>query len=255
VDQECVFQGGVNTVRRRGPVVHRPATRNTPTLHRLLGHLADSGFVGAPRPVGFDGEGNEILTFVNGTVRESWNEQSRTPELLSSAAVLLRQMHDATTTFPRNASDRWLLPERDPHEVICHGDFAPYNVAVAEGKVVGVIDFDTAHPGPRLWDVAYAVYRFAPLHAPSNPESVGDLRQQARLAAAFCQTYGIAADAGLLDTVAARLEALMDFMRTQAASGDAAFAGHLRDGHLELYQTDLAYLRENREVLLTHLAN
>jgi len=32
-----------------------------------------------------------------------------------------------------------------------------------KGMPVALIDFDTAHPGPRIWDVAYAAYRFVPL--------------------------------------------------------------------------------------------
>lgn len=63
-----------------------------------------------------------------------------------------------------------MLPARSPAEVICHGDIAPYNSAVRDGRVIGFIDFDTAHPAPRLGDVAYAVYRYAPLHAPENPD-------------------------------------------------------------------------------------
>ncbi|WP_353946877.1 hypothetical protein ABII15_38145 [Streptomyces sp. HUAS MG91] len=51
------FRGGVNTVRRNGDVVHRPATPATPAIHRLLRHLLDNGFHGAPEPRGFDADG------------------------------------------------------------------------------------------------------------------------------------------------------------------------------------------------------
>ncbi len=34
-------------------------------------------------------------------------------------------------------------------------DFAPYNITFVDGCVHGIIDFDTLHPGPRIWDVAY----------------------------------------------------------------------------------------------------
>jgi Ser/Thr protein kinase RdoA (MazF antagonist) len=138
--------------------------------------------------------------------------------------------------------------------VICHGDVAPYNCAVVDGQVVGFIDFDTAHPAPRRWDVADAAYRFAPLHAPSNPDSAGDPATQARPAAGFCRSYGVPFDGELLDAVAERLTALIDVMRARADSGDAAFARHIADGHLGLCETDIAYLREQRDVMLAAVA-
>jgi hypothetical protein len=63
---------------------------------------------------------------------------------------------------------------------MCHGDAAQYNTVVKDGVAVGFIDFDAAHPGPRVWDVVYAVYRFAPLQGPDNPESFGTPREQGR---------------------------------------------------------------------------
>jgi hypothetical protein len=36
----------------------------------------------------------------------------------------------------------------------------PYNTIDIEAKAVALIDFETAAPGPRIWDLAFAVYRF-----------------------------------------------------------------------------------------------
>jgi aminoglycoside phosphotransferase (APT) family kinase protein len=58
----------------------------------------------------------------------------------------------------------------DPIEVMCHGDFAPYNVTIVDGEAFGIIDFDTLHPGPKMWDIAYAVYRWVPFTNPANPD-------------------------------------------------------------------------------------
>ncbi|SDQ81677.1 phosphotransferase [Thermostaphylospora chromogena] len=245
------LRGGVNVVRRHGDVVHRPASAATPTIHRLLRHVRAQGFAGAPEPLGFDADGNEVLTFLHGQVHEALPPELRTPALLDSVAVLLRRYHDATATFQTTPDDRWWLPARSPAEVICHGDAAPYNCVVRDGRAVGFIDFDAAHPGPRIWDVAYAVYRFAPLQAPSNPDSFGSPQEQGHRAARFCRAYGVSADAVLLDAVTDRLRALMDFMRDQAEQGSEAFRSHVEDGHLDLYQTDIRYIAANREALLT----
>ena len=277
-----VFQGGVNTVLRRGDTVHRPATAATPTIHRLLTHLRAAGFDGAPVPVPVVAEpaagesaagesvagesateqsvagepvgDHEVLSYLPGDVHGALPDALRTPQLLASAAVLLRRLHDASESFPVGPTDRWQLPAREPVEVICHGDVAPYNAVVRDGAVVGLIDFDTAHPGPRLWDVAYAVYRFAPLHAPTNPDAAGDPVRQARLAASFCLSYGLWPGAALLDTVTDRITALVEHITERAAAGDRAFAAHVAAGHLTLYREDLRYLAEQRPALLTVFA-
>jgi hypothetical protein len=97
-----------------------------------------------------------------------------------------------------------------------------------------------------MWDVAYAVYRFAPLHAPGNPDSYGSVAEQGRRAARFCRAYGVPADAALPGMVTDRLRDLMEFMRDQAAQGNEAFQSHIKDGHLSLYQADPLYRRQPR---------
>ncbi|MEV6551063.1 aminoglycoside phosphotransferase family protein [Streptomyces sp. NPDC051597] len=243
------FRGGVNVVRRHGDVVHRPTSPATPAIHRLLRHLHAQGFHGAPEPRGFDANGNELLTFLDGEVPDALTPDLRTPELLTSAATLLRDLHDAGTTFRPRPDDLWLLPRREPAEVMCHGDAAQYNSVVKDGVVVGFIDFDAAHPGPRVWDVAYAVYRFAPLQGPDNPESFGTPQEQGRRVADFCRAYGPGVGAEVLDIVPDRLQALVDFMRDQAARGNEAFRQHIAEGHAGLYEADIRYVRAHRDIL------
>jgi hypothetical protein len=243
------FRGGVNVVRRRGDLVHRPASPASPAIHRLLRHLHDRGFRGAPEPRGFDADGDELLTFLDGEVPGALTPDLRTPRLLASAATLLRGLHDASATFRPRPDDPWLFPVRHPAEVMCHGDAAQYNCVVRDGVAVGFIDFDTAHPGPRVWDVAYTVYRFAPLHGPDNPESFGTPQEQGRRVAAFCRAYGPGVGAEVVDVVPDRLRALIDFMREQAAQGSAAFRQHLADGHADLYEADIRYVRAQRDTL------
>lgn len=254
VAEETVFQGGINTVRRRGDRVHRPATAAAPAIHRLLRHVRAAGFDAAPEPLGYDDEGNEVLSYLEGDVHNALPAGLRTPELLASAATLLRRYHDASASFVRGPDDRWQLPPRPPAEVICHGDVAPYNSVVRDGRVVGFIDFDVAHPGPRLWDLAYAVYRFAPLHAPTNPDSAGSPEEQARRAARFCRAYGVEPGASLLDTVADRLAALLASMRARAEAGEAAAQAHIAAGHPALYEEDICYLQAQRGLLLRAFA-
>jgi hypothetical protein len=143
--------------------VHRPAGPWTPTVHRLLAHLHEQGFVAAPEPIAL-GDALETVSFVPGVAGEyPWTEDVASEAALVTSARLLRHYHDAAATFPLDDTvDVWSQAHRAPVETVVHGDFAPYNCVYDGIAAVGLIDFDTAHPGPRVWDVASAVYRFAP---------------------------------------------------------------------------------------------
>jgi len=96
-----LLPGGSETpVSRVGDTVRRRPGPTTPGVHALLDHLRAAGFSEAPRPLGFDEEGREILTFVEGEV---WHDPL--PDVvwldrtLTDAASLLRRLHDATVGF------------------------------------------------------------------------------------------------------------------------------------------------------------
>ena len=157
--QEVVLTGGnMSTVARRGQAVHRSAGPWTPTIHRLLNHLADRGITWLPRPLGVDEHGREVLTYLPGTVPSypmpSW---VWTDKVLVSAGGRLAQLHQASGSFDA-AGAIWQIPAHEPVEVICLNDVAPYNMLFDQAhQLVGMIDIDTASPGPRVWDLAYLI--------------------------------------------------------------------------------------------------
>ncbi len=251
LESERLDGGGVNEVIRVGSTVLRPTGPWTPRVHELLRYLRERGFMAAPEVFGVDGDGLEILSFIPGQVSNyPATPAAASMEALETAADLLRMYHDATVGFAGGGQAGWMLPSLTPAEVICHGDYAPHNCVLDGNRVVGIIDFDTVHPGPRLWDVAYAVYRWVPLTAPGNQDGFGTPEEQAVRMRIFCDRYGLGTDAriGLIDAVSERLNALVDFMRTSAAAGNKAFQGHLDQGHHVQYFGDAAYVQANREV-------
>lgn len=208
----------------------------------------------APEPLGFNESGREMVSYLEGDVADGvLSGRLASSEALKTAAALLRDYHEATLGFDKAGVGLhgWMLPSRQPCEVICHGDFAPYNLVFDGCQAVGIIDFDAAHPGPRSWDLAYALYRWSPFMHPSNPEGFGDLDRQIERAVLFCEAYGASLEQrrGLADMMIERLRALVDFMQAQARDGNAAFAANIADGHHLLYLQDVKYLEAHREVI------
>src|SRR5215210_8669292 len=67
--REVLLPGGTSNrglVVRVGDTVHRPQTEASAAVHDLLLHLESVGFEGAPRYLGQDEQGREILSYIDG---------------------------------------------------------------------------------------------------------------------------------------------------------------------------------------------
>src|SRR4051812_13908744 len=96
-----LLAGGRTTpgVVRIGNTVHRPVRPWSTTVHKVLRHLERAGFTGAPRVLGFDDAGKEVLTFLEGeTVADAWPWPAwvSSDEALTQVGSWLRRLHDAT---------------------------------------------------------------------------------------------------------------------------------------------------------------
>ena len=97
-----LFGGTANLGRvvRRGETVRRPVRANSEAVHALLGHLEEVGFDGAPRFLGVDGRGREVLSYIPGEpVTPPFPAWALTDEALRSVARLLRRYHEAAAEF------------------------------------------------------------------------------------------------------------------------------------------------------------
>lgn len=239
-DDEVILAGGnVTPVVRIGDTVRRETGPWTPAVHRLLEHCAEAEVPGTPRVHGIDEQGREILSFLPGEVlADAAPEILWSRAILRKAARLLRRIHDAGAPL---AADPlvWRAPRHEPAEVVCHNDFAPYNLLISDAAIAA-IDFDFASPGPRLWDVAYLAYRIAPLaeDAPAfDPERFGSPDE--RIAELVASYGGDWSTAEVRAMAAVRLEELAAFTEARAAeTGRDDLAGHAR-----MYRRDAARLR------------
>jgi hypothetical protein len=252
--------GNVSGVTRRDDTVLRAQKPWSGTIHRLLEHLAAAGFDRAPAYLGVDAAGREILSYVPGETCFDYPcaaDPAEQRAVVAAAARLLRAYHDATSGFVVQESDAWMFAysgDASDDLVVCHNDFAPYNVTFLDGRPYGIIDFDTVCPGPRIWDIAYALYRFVPLsqelYAPDQGryrdyEAAVDAAERRDLIDLFLAAYGLARPADLFAWVAARLTALADLIEDEAARGSAAFRRMKDEGHAAFYRREVAFIAAN----------
>lgn len=231
--------------------VHRPVGHWTQQVHKLLRYLRDQGFYAAPKPLGFDEQGREIMSFIKGEVcHDLLYQNAASLKVLTSAAKLLRTYHDVSQNFlnVEPASKDWMLACKNPQEVICHGDFALYNLVLDGEQAIGMIDFDAAHPGPRTWDIAYALYRFAPFTNPNNQDGFGNIEDQILRARLFCNAYELAEEKrmGMADLMIERLQNLIDFMMRSAQEGNKKYEQNIKDGHHLTYLEDVEYIKMHK---------
>jgi hypothetical protein len=195
-------------VTRLGNTVLRPARAWTPGVHALLRHLETVGFAGAPRVLGVDHDGQEVLTYIEGS--DGRAARCYDDEALAAVARMTRSYHDAVATFTPPPGSSW-RPNRHapPGTLVCHGDLSPANTIYRDGQPRAFIDWDFAAPSTALWDLSYAVRTFVPLYSPRDCADMGypPGRQNDRLRI-FCEAYGMSSQLRhqLLPAVRARLE-------------------------------------------------
>ena len=159
---EEVLPGFLNLgqVVRVGDTVRRPRGAGADVVEALLGHLFDCGFAAAPRFLGVDEQGRQILEFVAGDVHRQppWQrDDAVNTQRLGDIARLLRELHEATATFvpPEASSPQRPLPLVGP--TWTHGDPGYPNIVYRGDQIAALIDWEFAAPGDALYDPASLV--------------------------------------------------------------------------------------------------
>jgi hypothetical protein len=252
-DEQVLQDAPHRRVVRLGDTVRRPVHPWTPAVHALLRHLEDVGFPYSPRVLGVDQQDREILTYLDGeSGPQGWGRVVGDAGLVTFAH-LLRDYHDAVAGFRLPDGLQWFTGAtgaRDD-EVICHGDFGPWNIVWRGERPVGVLDWDYARPADRVHDLAYALEYVAPfrddaeclrwLRYPEPP----DRRHRLEL---FATAYGLTSTAGLVDAVIDVQRDGIEQVSRLAEQGRQPQAHWVADGLLDELAQRPAWSRANRHL-------
>ncbi|HEY1572835.1 MAG TPA: phosphotransferase [Pseudonocardiaceae bacterium] len=238
---EEVLTGGnvAGRVVRVGSTVRKPAGPFTDAVDALLRYLTDVGCPGVPRSFDRDDEGRQVLEYVPGTMAD---QRDLTPAELVRVGRLIREMHDALAGFVPPADVVWqvILPAPGAAEQVCHYDLAPWNLVLDEDRWV-FIDWDSAGPGRRMWDLGYAAHGFVPL-APDGSPSADAVRFRS-----LVDGYG-ADDAqrkSLPGLTGGVTRAMADLLSRSAVTGEQPWARLHDEGHGRYWQAAADYVEHH----------
>ena len=250
-------------VVRIGDTVRRPHQRSSPLVADYLRHLDSVGFHGAPRFLGVDALGRDVLSFLEGDVPgdpvEPWAARD---EVLPSVARLLRRLHDASEGFAPEAKP---VPSGRPPptlpageaRLVTHRDVTPQNTVFGDGEAVAVVDFDLADWSTRSLDLANTAMHWVPLCDPLDRRGSSydgiDVAARVRM---LLDAYGrdAVSPERLLDTAALRFTASYDVMHWNAQHLGGGWARMWDEGLGDVIRRRVRWFDTVRDVLAARLS-
>jgi hypothetical protein len=241
-------------VVRIGDTVRRPRQDSSERVAAYLRHLEDVGFDGAPRYLGVDAKGRDVLTFLPGDVPgapvEAW---AATAGVLPGVARLVRRLHEASVGFelaPRAAvagRPQPLFPPDEPR-LVAQRDVTPQNTVFRDGAACGLIDFDLSDWTTRSVDLANTAMHWVPMCDPVDraPAYAGiDVAARLRL---LLDGYGRDAVSAeqFLAAAELRFAGSYDIMRWSAEHLGGGWARMWDEGVGEVIKRRLAWFRAVR---------
>ena len=226
---------------RVGATLHCPPGERAEFVRALLRFLEERGFEAAPRFLGVDEQGRDVLTFVDGYVASDLDVRRWTLEQIEAAFALLRRFHDVTAGSHIAGSA----------EVVCHNDFTPQNTVFRDGRPVALIDWEFAAPGSRRRDLAHGLWQWLNLGADGPPFVVQPERIRRVL-----RSYGLSDTDWIVPEIRAREAEWLEFALRAAVAGHDTM--HRTPAHWSSaaawVSRELAWLDEHADTLASALS-
>ena len=233
-------------VVRVGDTVRRPGQPWSGAVAGYLTHLARVGFDAAPRWLGVDDRGRDVLDYVDGAVPgqppEPW---ASTDRVLADVARLLRRLHDASAPYRPPPDAAWFGSDQpssvpadlpalfEQPELVSHCDLTPQNVVFRGGRPVALIDFDLTRPTTRLADLTNTATWWVPLLPPESDRcAIHTGAPAAARLRLFVDAYGLdrAGRAELVDLAIRMMRRRWYSMRANAEQRGGGWARMWSDG-------------------------
>jgi Ser/Thr protein kinase RdoA (MazF antagonist) len=179
---------------------------------------------GAPRVLGLDSRGREILTHLPGRIVDVDHDELSDAQL-ASLVRWARLLHERTASFEHPGP--WRYPAVESATIVAHNDLAPYNVCFEGDRVAGVFDWDLAAPSTPLMELGLLAWTCVPLFRPVHPATA------AHRLMLIAQTYGGFSAREILDAAGTRVRHSADVVRSWIETGAPGAEGMTAAGEPE----------------------
>jgi aminoglycoside phosphotransferase (APT) family kinase protein len=251
-------------VVRIGDTVRRPHQATSAAVAAYLKHLESVGFEGAPRYLGRDERGRDVLTFIDGTVAgdpvEPW---AAAANVLPSVGRLVRAMHDASAGWVPEVELGAHVAGRPPaplpdgeQRLVSHKDVTPQNTVLRNDSAVALIDFDLVGWTTRSVDLANTAMHWVPLCDPRDRGPAYERIDVAGRLRLLLEGYGTDSVSGpqLLGAASLRMGAAYDSMRWNAEHLGGGWARMWDEGVGEVIRRRAVWFADARAELAAALA-
>lgn len=251
-------------VVRVGDTVRRPHQSTSEAVAAYLAYLEHAGFESAPRYLGRDELGRDVLTYIAGDVSgapvDAWAQQDG---VLPSVAELLRRLHDVSAAWIPDIAigahpegrPAPVFPDDEPR-LVSQRDVTPQNVVFRDGRAFALIDFDLLGWTTRSIDLANTAMHWVPLIAPDDLPAGYDADATGRRLRSMLDAYGRdAVDADLLlHACELRFGAGYDSMKWAAENLGGGWARMWDEGVGDVIRRRVAWFADVRPELAAALA-
>ncbi len=258
MEEKHLTTNRTHPIVRIGDTVHRPTSWWTPAVHDLLKHLEKVGFNYSPKVLGFDDEGREVLTYIDGETgsKDKWKpiwQKITSEDGLRKLAKLLRAYHDAVADYKPPDGSEWATAtgSLQTGEIICHGDFGVWNIIWQGSDPVGIVDWDMATPAKPEYDILYALEYVAPFRDDENTlkwHHFDTLPDRKDRIAIFLDAYGTPPITNITSKVARTQREVNGHMKYLAERGLQPQADWVANGSIKLGELRAKWTERNKEL-------
>lgn len=225
------LSGGNNALEvvRVGDTVRRTRDVGAAFAAQVLTRLESVGYPHAPRHLGIDEHGRDILGFIPGNTTD--HPTQRAHGAYAVGGRMLRQLHEATAGHLLAAD----------HECVIHGDPGPFNTIFQQGLPVAFIDWSSCRPGNRIDDLGYMAWTWC-----IQAQGRVPITEQAQHLRELRDGYGSIEPEHLLDAMTRRQTCIAD---AEAANLNNPTLTPTRRRHAE---AAIAWATADRELIHRH---
>ena len=240
--------GTLNEVARHNDVIRRGRNAHSVATVQLLNWLEVQAMPQVPRVVAHT-ESHLYLRYLEGeAVLRPWPLEVKRNAWAEQLGAWLRTYHDKVQGFKLCEGAAFIRGPQQAESgmVVCHGDLGPWNFLQIDGTLTGVVDWDLAHFGSPLDDLASLALDAVPLRK-SMDSTMGECASREMLRSrleALLTSYGTSM------TVARFLEHVVDYLdrlaietRSAAAQGIAPFTQFVKRGFLDAFASDRDHIK------------